>query len=352
MREERVDPSSAMYFRFEDRKGGPTANIHDFESAYNIIYQTNKKYGGYEKHPLYGELYKLHSKNVTTLNYANEHQGILEFGIPPPGMAPAICKKMEPAPPTTPVPELPPNLEANGNGVADPNKAAPVVPAQPAAPAESAPAATLTQEDAKTKTEAEIKPVNIPEATPAPANPAPVNQVNPASAQQAVAMPKQTTETPVSSEKKGEPGTEKLDEETILKKKQKKCDEVFAEYLDSIAKYVNKESYRQVLKFVFLFRECLNHYGERLMKAKQVSSIPPSLLNGKLEEPKVEEYCIANNADQAPEVSNEFVTIYLDELKVNFGSFDSVELTQNFCNWLFVNSYTCSKLSLIQDNPQ
>lgn len=142
------------------------------------------------------------------------------------------------------------------------------------------------------------------------------------------------------SESKESPNPEPMTPE----KKQRKCDEVFAEYLDTVAKETNKECYANILKFVFLFRECLNHYGDKLVKSKN-------------EEEKGEknvrnnggEYCAVNNPEQAPEISNEFVTMYLDEIKTSFGNMDPIELTQNFCGWLFTNGYTCSKLSLIQD---
>lgn len=39
------------------------------------------------------------------------------------------------------------------------------------------------------------------------------------------------------------------------------CDEVFALYLRHVCKMVNESYYRTVLRFVLLFRECLNEYG-------------------------------------------------------------------------------------------
>lgn len=39
------------------------------------------------------------------------------------------------------------------------------------------------------------------------------------------------------------------------------CDEVFALYLRHVSKQVNESYYRTVLRFVLLYRECLNEYG-------------------------------------------------------------------------------------------
>ncbi len=310
-KEERIDPTSPLYFRTEDRKGGPTAVLYQFKETYDILYSTSKKYGGFEKHPLYIELYKLHQKNVNTLNYTAEHPGITDFGPAPPGFTPAIykLKPAEPAPA--------PGSEASA-----------VAPAQ--APSQELAAATPSVEAPAPGAEAPA--AGAPATAPATAA-VPVDEKVKAAAPAVVAP--------------------KPEDDTFQKKKQKKCDEIFAEYLDSVARAVNKDCYKQVLKFVFLFRECLNHYGERLSKAKQeAAGYPVGNNNGKSEEGKQEEYCMTNNAEQAPEVSNEFVTLYLDEVKANFGKMDPIELTQNFCGWLFNNGYTCSKLSLIQEAPQ
>jgi hypothetical protein len=39
------------------------------------------------------------------------------------------------------------------------------------------------------------------------------------------------------------------------------CDEIFAMYLRHVSKQVNETYYRTVLRFVLLYRECLNEYG-------------------------------------------------------------------------------------------
>lgn len=39
------------------------------------------------------------------------------------------------------------------------------------------------------------------------------------------------------------------------------CDEVFSMYLRHVSKQVNENYYRNCLRFVLLYRECLNEYG-------------------------------------------------------------------------------------------
>lgn len=39
------------------------------------------------------------------------------------------------------------------------------------------------------------------------------------------------------------------------------CDEILAMYLRHVSKQVNENYYRTILRFVLLYRECLNEYG-------------------------------------------------------------------------------------------
>ena len=39
------------------------------------------------------------------------------------------------------------------------------------------------------------------------------------------------------------------------------CDEVFSLYLRHVSKQVNENYYRNCVRFVLLYRECLNEYG-------------------------------------------------------------------------------------------
>ena len=77
-----------------------------------------------------------------------------------------------------------------------------------------------------------------------------------------------------------------------------------------ISKKVNNIFYRTVLTYVILFRECLNEIGW----AKKIDSEGIKLeeqpdLRKKMEE---KQYCLENNAEHAPEICNEFVTVYME----------------------------------------
>ena len=61
------------------------------------------------------------------------------------------------------------------------------------------------------------------------------------------------------------------------------------------------------------------------------------------------DFCSVNNAEHAPEVCNEFVTIYYLENSKTMGSKeDTIDLTRNICHWMFQESFTASRISMIK----
>lgn len=108
-------------------------------------------------------------------------------------------------------------------------------------------------------------------------------------------------------------------------KKDKKCDEVFAEYLHYVSKICNETFFKDVVKFVILFRENVN------------------IVN------KNQKFSEENTAEDAPDSSNEFILEFLcidSGNKFSVKKEESIELTQNLCSWMFRNNYSHSKLAL------
>jgi hypothetical protein len=112
-----------------------------------------------------------------------------------------------------------------------------------------------------------------------------------------------------------------------------KCDEVFADYVLKMANYCNPTYFAQLLKFVTLFRECVN------------------ITNKEKTKNEVKEFTEIYNSEDVPDISNEFITEFIDpDQKIfNIGKDEAIDLTQNFCHWLYENNFTCSKLSLISN---
>jgi len=133
---------------------------------------------------------------------------------------------------------------------------------------------------------------------------------------------------------------------TELNPEKAKCEEVFAQYLVKIKSLVNNDYLRTLVKFVLLFRENMN-----LLYSSKGDDREDEGESNKDEEKsdKEADYSSTENAEEAPEVSNEFITEYLDIENMLFG-FDkeeAIELTQNFCQWMYDNNYTCSKLTQV-----
>lgn len=123
-----------------------------------------------------------------------------------------------------------------------------------------------------------------------------------------------------------------------------KVDEIFALYLYKVSLKVNDSFYRTVLAFVIFFRECLNNIGWKKRRESDDQTTPEEL-----DELEKKDFCDVNSAEHAPEICNEFVTIYMEKNKQKFEIIkcEQIDLTINMCHWLFENQYTCSKLTMI-----
>ena len=126
-----------------------------------------------------------------------------------------------------------------------------------------------------------------------------------------------------------------------IDKKERKCDDVFYEYLLIAQKETNEEYFLLILKFILLFRECFN-----LSKKKKEEG------SGNNEKGN-EEATVNTLPETLPELCNEFYTDFMENN--HFFGVDSddekneiIEVIQHFCIWLFKNEYTKSKLSLAQ----
>jgi hypothetical protein len=127
--------------------------------------------------------------------------------------------------------------------------------------------------------------------------------------------------------------------------KNKTCDTIFVEYLDYLTHYTNKEFFAFAFKFMVLFRECINKYKNVELVNRKV------ILNEEIPD-DVTDYTQQYNADQVPDLCNEFITDFMENAEF-FGMNSEEERTelidviQHFCHWLFKKSYTSSKLTLL-----
>jgi hypothetical protein len=118
------------------------------------------------------------------------------------------------------------------------------------------------------------------------------------------------------------------------------ADIVLIDYLNKMSVFCNKEYYIKLIKFVTLFREHVNIFNSKADKNKYGEK----------------EYTSIKDAEDVPDCSNEFITDFLhpettegNEAEFGFSKDESIDLTQNLCYWMYENNFTCSKLSLINN---
>ena len=106
------------------------------------------------------------------------------------------------------------------------------------------------------------------------------------------------------------------------------CEQLFSFYLRDCAEQVNSDYYSTMIQFILMYRDCLNIYGwqkiaENDCKGSQGESDYENKVKVRIQQlqdvQKNLEFTQINNAEYAPEVSNEFVTIYLENPGCNPG---------------------------------
>lgn len=134
------------------------------------------------------------------------------------------------------------------------------------------------------------------------------------------------------------------------------CDQVFAIFLYRIAKHITPECFKELCVFICIFRKTFNLKGWEVKKSQQVKNNETVI---SVFHENILPFCENNTAEFALEISNDFIIDYFpkylkeikcDQFKV-IGEEEEklknvVYLTQHFCNWLFNNYYTNSRLSL------
>lgn len=99
------------------------------------------------------------------------------------------------------------------------------------------------------------------------------------------------------------------------------ADEILCLYLREVASKTNDLFYKMMVRFVLLYRDCLNDYGwqkkaeAECREAKQTleeKNITARLATYR-DAMSMHEFCAVNNAEVGPEICNEFVTTFLEK---------------------------------------
>jgi len=119
----------------------------------------------------------------------------------------------------------------------------------------------------------------------------------------------------------------------------KNCDMIFCEYLMQVSKLTNPEYFATIVKFIILYRECVNKYGWLKFENRITTDI---------EQLKTNEYTLTSYMEFIPDLANELVLSYLPEHKYPISINDCTNLAINFCTWLLNNGYTCLKITSVK----
>jgi len=114
--------------------------------------------------------------------------------------------------------------------------------------------------------------------------------------------------------------------ETSNKIQSYSLDELFFLYLKEFSNRTNKEYFWFMIKFVVLFRECINTLRQKYVRKEDQS------LNKTL-------YTQIYNAETVSEICNDFFLEFMDPFNYFGLNKELIELIQHFCYWLFSHQY-------------
>ena len=118
------------------------------------------------------------------------------------------------------------------------------------------------------------------------------------------------------------------------------CDDIFALFLLEISKKVIPKFYRIIVIFIRFYRECMNKLGwEILNQFKDLEDEPTYL-----------DFCTIKNGEYLPQISNDFINLFIYNKCPEFDKNIAVVLLSHFCHWLFKNNHTHIKINMVKSN--
>ena len=114
-------------------------------------------------------------------------------------------------------------------------------------------------------------------------------------------------------------------------------DGIFFFYLREFYKNANLEYFWFMIKFIVLFRECINKLRANLVKKEEQSETNKF-------------YSQIFNSENVPEICNDFVLEFMEPYDYfGLNKDELIELIQHFCYWLYIKHYTQLHISLINN---
>ena len=116
------------------------------------------------------------------------------------------------------------------------------------------------------------------------------------------------------------------------------ADIIFMDYLDKMSTHCSEKYLEKLIIFVTLFREYVNKIRK----------------NDSKDNLKNAQYTQNHSAEDIPDFGNGFIIEFMfpesEEEDFGFHEDEVIALTQNLCYWMYKNNFTCSKLTMINNN--
>lgn len=113
------------------------------------------------------------------------------------------------------------------------------------------------------------------------------------------------------------------------------CDDLFGVYLNDISNYINSTFYKSVIILLRHYRDCMNILGWEIFE--QYKDL--------LDEPTESEFCCVKNAENLPEICNDFLNNYLPNKLPSFDKHIASVIICEFCDWLYRKKFTHIRLN-------
>ena len=139
------------------------------------------------------------------------------------------------------------------------------------------------------------------------------------------------------------------------------CDVAFAAYLATLAGIAGVDFYTQALQHVMLYREFLNEHGPSRLPPNGDLLAMKTAKRGRTKKKTVvikkrTDFCGSSSSDIVPELCNEFVVLYCEDLRTSHPWVPEkrtlIRLTELMCGWMASADLTGCKVQRYQPSDE
>jgi hypothetical protein len=131
-----------------------------------------------------------------------------------------------------------------------------------------------------------------------------------------------------------------LNQEAAIKSRNNlSCDDILALFLIDNSQIFTFQFYKTLIIFIKSYRDCMNKIGwEIVSQYKEITS-----------EKTEADFTTVRNGEHLPEISEEFVNIYLPNNLPSFDKYLAVVIVNYLCDWAYKHKFTHTKLKYLNE---